>query len=51
MATKSKITVVKPTIINKKTLTERIQLNLTNKKIVLTKSQTEAVLTEYLEES
>jgi DNA-binding protein HU-beta len=54
MATKPKTTTtkaVKPTIITKKTLGERIQLKLVSKKIALTKSQTEAVLTEYLEET
>lgn len=51
MATKPKTTVTKATIITKKTLTERIQLKLISKKIALTKAQTEAVLTEYLEET
>ena len=51
MATKSKTTVTKATITGKKTLTERIQLKLISKKIALTKAQTEAVLTEYLEET
>ena len=52
MATKPKTTttkVAKPTIITKKVLTERIQLQLASKKIGLTKAETEAVLTEYLE--
>lgn len=39
----------KATIIGKKILTERVQLKLISKKIVLTKAQVEAVLTEYLE--
>jgi DNA-binding protein HU-beta len=51
MATKPKTTITKATIITKKTLGERIQLKLVSKKIALTKAQTEAVLTEYLEET
>jgi DNA-binding protein HU-beta len=53
MATKPKITTTKstkPTIITKKVLTERIQLQLASKKIALTKAETEAVLNQYLEE-
>ena len=49
MPTKPKTTATKPTIITKKTLGERIQLQLVSKKIALTKAQTEAVLIEYLE--
>src|SRR5436305_1639778 len=54
MATKPKTTTTKTeklTIIGKKTLGERIQLKLVSKKIALTKAQTEAVLTKYLEET
>ena len=54
MATKPKTTTTKTekaTIIGKKQLTERIQLKLASKKIGLTKAETEAVLTEYLEQT
>ena len=51
MATKPKTTATKATIVGKKILGERIQLQLVSKKIALTKAQTEAVLTEYLEQT
>ena len=51
MATKPKTAKAKPTIIGKKIFSERLQLKLVSKKIALTKAQTEAVLTEYLEET
>jgi DNA-binding protein HU-beta len=48
MATKTKTT--KSTIVGKKLLGERITDNLKRKKIILTKSQTEIIINEFLEE-
>jgi DNA-binding protein HU-beta len=45
-----KVTTTKPTLVSKKTLTERISEKI-GKRVNLTKNQIEAVLTEYLQQT